>query len=251
MSQLEKAEKFKALHKKGEPLVLYNIWDAGGAKALSGAGASAVATGSWSVAAAHGYKDGELIPLDFVLPILKRISQTVDLPVSLDFEGGYAKQPENLTANASMVIKAGVVGINFEDRIVQGEGLYSISTQVKRIKAIRMAAQNENVPLFINARTDLFLASDPATHENHVAEAIEREAAYKEAGADGFFIPGLTDTVFIEKVIDGVSLPVNVMMMGGLDSIETVSKIGVSRASYGPAPYFSAMSDLTNRFNNI
>jgi len=242
---------FKSLHVKGDPLVLYNIWDAGGAKTLADAGATANATGSWSMAAAHGFKDGEAIPLKFVLQIVERIATEVDLPLTLDFEGGYAEEPERVSENACHVIKAGAVGINFEDQIVQGDGLYLITMQTERIKAVRQAAEREGVPLFINARTDLFLGADPSTHESLVSEAIDREAAYAEAGADGFFIPGLTDLSLIKRIVDTVNLPVNVMMMGDLSSINAVAGVGVSRASFGPGPYFSAMSDLSERYKSL
>ena len=245
MNQSEKADHFKSLHVKGTPLVLYNIWDAGGANTLSKAGAAAVATGSWSVAAAHGYDDGEAIPLAFALQIVERIAQATDLPLTVDFEGGYSADPEQVAENTRKVIIAGAVGVNFEDQVVQGDGLYSISTQVARIKAMRKAAESEGVPLFINARTDLFLGTDPAAHPAQVAEAIDRAAAY------AYFVPRLTDLALIEQIVGQISLPVNVMMMGELASIKEVASAGVARASFGPGPNFSAMSDLTERFNAL
>ncbi|MFT6090440.1 isocitrate lyase/PEP mutase family protein [Sulfitobacter sp.] len=251
MNQSEKADHFKSLHVKGDPLVLYNIWDAGGANMLSKAGAAAVATGSWSVAAAHGYDDGEAIPLAFVLQIVERIAQATDLPLTVDFEGGYSADPEQVAENTRKVIRAGAIGVNFEDQVVQGDGLYSISTQVARIKAMRQAAESEGVPLFINARTDLFLGTDPAAHPAQVAEAIDRAAAYAEAGADGYFVPRLSDLALIDQIVGQVSLPVNVMMMGDLASIKEVASAGVARASFGPGPYFTAMSDLTERFSAL
>jgi 2-methylisocitrate lyase-like PEP mutase family enzyme len=245
------AQPFRALHIKGEPLVLYNIWDAGGAKALAEAGAKAIATGSWSMAAAHGFEDGEGIPLDLVVQIVARIAESSDLPVTVDFEGGYAVAPDRVAENVRRIIQAGAVGINFEDQIVRGEGLYAVQDQIERIKAVRQAANEEGVDLFINARTDLFLGTDPSTHAMRVGEAIAREAAYKDAGADGFFIPGLTDHALIQAIVDAVSLPVNVMMMGELTSIASVADLGVSRVSYGPGPYINAVSDLQDRFGAL
>lgn len=251
MTQATKATRFKALHRKGDPLVLYNIWDAGGAKTLAKAGAQACATGSWSMAAAHGFADGQSIPLDFVSQIVSRIASTVDVPLSVDFEGGYATQPEAVARNAMSLVQAGAIGINFEDQIVHGDGLHDIVAQVARITAIRAAADAAGVALFINARTDVFLGSDPATHADLIAEATTREAAYAEAGADGFFIPGLTDLSLIKQIVDAARLPVNVMMMGDLTSIAEVAKLGVSRASYGPAPYAMAQKDLVARFMEL
>ncbi|PID64080.1 MAG: phosphonomutase [Gammaproteobacteria bacterium] len=248
MRQAEKAIRFADLHQKGNPVVLYNIWDAAGAKALAEAGAPAVATGSWSVAAAHGYEDGEAIPLDFVLRITERICASVDLPVSVDFEGGYATEPAEVAENVRRIIHAGAVGINLEDGIVRGEGLHSVSSQAARIRAIRSVAAEEGIPLVLNARTDLFLDSDPATHKAHLAEALEREAAYGEAGADCFFVPGLTESSLISRIVDGAKLPVNVLMMGELKAIRDVAALGVSRASYGPGPFRRFLADFRKAY---
>ncbi|MEP4195729.1 MAG: isocitrate lyase/phosphoenolpyruvate mutase family protein [Aliishimia sp.] len=251
MTQALKAQTFKDLHSQEDPIVLYNIWDAGGAKAIADAGSKAIATGSWSIAAAHGYKDGQAIALDFVLQIVERIAQSVDLPVSVDFEGGYSEAPDEVAANVLKVLKAGAIGINFEDRIVGGAGLYSLEHQAERIKAIRQMSTSEDMALFINARTDLFLGSDPATHESLVDQALEREAAYAEAGADCFFIPGLTDTTLIKKITSGASLPVNVMTLGAIKSPADIAGLGASRLSYGPAPYAKAIKDLKERYGAI
>ena len=251
MNQTEKANHFRSLHSRGAPVVLYNIWDAGGARALEKAGALAVATGSWSVAAAHGYEDGEQLPLDFALRVVGRIAASVDLPLSVDFEGGYAEEPVALGENVAKLIAAGAIGLNFEDRVIGGSGLYPVAQQSDRITAIRAAADDADVPLFINARTDLFLGTDPATHGAAVPDAIERAAAYQVAGADGFFIPGLTDKALIKEICDSVDLPVNAMMMRGLETVAELGGLGVARVSFGPLPYSSAMKDLAERFRSV
>ena len=251
MTQTDKAHAFAALHRKGAPLVLYNIWDAGGAAALESAGAEAIATGSWSMAAAHGYQDGEMIPLEFVLHIVRRICAVVAAPVSVDFEGGYATDTDGITANVQQLIRAGAVGLNFEDQVVGGKGLYPLEEQVLRIKAVRAAARMEDMPLFINARTDLFLGGAPAGHAALVHQAIDRAAAYAKAGADGFFVPGLTDPALIARIVERTHLPVNVMGMDGVTSIADLAAVGVSRVSHGPAPYRDAIEDLTQRFAHL
>ncbi|MFQ6548030.1 isocitrate lyase/phosphoenolpyruvate mutase family protein [Aestuariibius sp. 2305UL40-4] len=251
MPQNDRARQFAALHRKEHPLVLYNIWDAGGAKAIAKAGASAVATGSWSIAAAHGYDDGEVIPLDLVLTIVERICASVDVPVTVDFEGGYATAPRDVAENVRRVLRAGAIGINFEDRIVGGEGLHPVSVQAKRIEAIRSMAKEEDVPIFINARTDLFLGKDPETHKDRISEALDREAAYADAGASGFFVPGLTELDLLSDITAAANLPVNAMMLRDLSSMSDVKGCGVSRFSYGPAPFFSAATDLETRFREI
>lgn len=249
MIQAEKARTFADLHVPGAPLTLYNIWDAGGAKAVAEAGAQAIATGSRSVAAAQGYADGQAIPLDLVLQIAARIAATVDLPVTVDFEGGYAEAPDDVAATAARLIATGVIGLNFEDRVIGGSDLHAVDTQSARVAAIRRAAQAENVPFFINARTDLFLKEkDRTRHQDLVVETKDRAAAYGEAGASGFFVPGLVDPDLIGAICAAVPLPVNVMMLDGAPSPDALASLGVARISYGPRPYFEAIADLKTRF---
>lgn len=251
MTQVEKARHFHALHTAGEPLVLYNIWDAGGAKALSDAGTAAIATGSWSLAAAQGYADGEQIPLAFVLQIIRRISATVTLPLTVDFEGGYATEHSELAENIKQLIAAGAVGLNFEDQVIGSTGIHPISDQAARIRTIRQTADDAGLPLFINARTDLFLQSDPSQHPGLVESAIERCAAYAEAGASGFFVPGLTQPALISEVCKAAKLPVNVMIMGDMPPLKELAQLGIARASFGPAPYINALEHLTDAFNAV
>ena len=238
MNQKEKAEAFKNLHVKRAPVILFNIWDAGSARALEQAGAKAIATGSWSVAVAQGFEDGEKIPLDLVLANIKRIAGSVALPVTLDFETGYATDLQGLKENIRNVIAAGAIGINFEDRIIGAGGLHTIDDQSARIEAIRTAADETSVPLFINARTDVFLETYPAKHdEAQLKEALRRAAAYAEAGANGLFAPGLRDPELIEKLCERSPLPVNILVLPDTPPTKTMAQLGVARISYGAAPY--------------
>ena len=143
MNQVEKAARFAELHVKGAPLLLYNAWDAGTAKSILDAGAKAIATSSWAVAEAQGYRDGEAIPIHLVEQIIARIVSTIDAPVSVDFEGGYSDDNGALAENVARLLELGVIGINFEDRVVQGAGLYPIDQHARRIAAIREAAESE------------------------------------------------------------------------------------------------------------
>ncbi|MGR9502150.1 isocitrate lyase/PEP mutase family protein [Rhizobium leguminosarum] len=245
MNQNEKAKAFGALHRKGAPLVLYNIWDAGTAKAVTDAGAKALATGSWSVAAAHGYADGEKLPMSVLVETAKSITAVVDLPLSVDFEGAYSAEPEGAAANVAKLVEVGAVGINFEDQVVGGGELYPAERQAARIRAIRAMAEGKGIAFFINARTDLFLAeSDLSKHAGLVDEAIERGKAYAAAGGSGFFVPGLIDPALIEKICAASPLPVNIMMRTGAPDVKTLAKLGVGRVSYGPGPYRSMMEKL-------
>lgn len=237
MTQAERAKTFMALHRKGDPVILYNIWDAGSAKAVEAAGAKALATGSWSVAAAHGFADGESIPLDLVETIVARITASTELPLTVDFEGGYAAEPAAVAENAARLITSGAIGFNFEDRIVGGEGLYDIEAQGRRIAAIRDIGAAWEVPLVLNARTDLFLQADSERHASLLDDAKARAAAYAAAGADSFFVPGLTDEELIGEICDACVLPVNVMVMDTAPSIGRLAELGVGRISFGPAPF--------------
>jgi 2-methylisocitrate lyase-like PEP mutase family enzyme len=243
MNQASKASRLAELHTQGTPLILYNAWDAGSAKAIAEAGASAIATGSWSVAAAQGYGDGEEIPFELAAQIIARIASTVDLPVTADFEGGYTDDDGQLTDNISHLLDLGIVGINFEDRVVKGSGLYDIDRQAARIAAIRKVAAARGIPLFINARTDLFLGqgNDP---ESTIDAALDRADAYAAAGASGFFIPGLQQDSLIARISESTNLAVNVMVMSGVSPNDRLAEIGVRRISYGPLPFINTMSAL-------
>ncbi|MEC0123207.1 isocitrate lyase/PEP mutase family protein [Paenibacillus pabuli] len=241
----EKAASFHQSHMKGKPLVLVNVWDAGSALAIQSAGATAIATGSWSVAAAHGEQDGEAMPFQLVLDNLARITASVDLPVTIDIEGGYGRFASEVKGNVSQVIHHGAVGINIEDQLPAGVGLYSMDEQCLRLSAAREAAEQAGIPLFINARTDIFLQNAPERH-NHalLEEALIRSKAYAEAGASGLFVPGLQNQQLIQELCERSLLPVNVMVTSPELSPKQLALLGVARVSYGPYPYLQAMEHL-------
>jgi 2-methylisocitrate lyase-like PEP mutase family enzyme len=251
MTQKEKAELFRSLHVKGSPVILFNIWDAGSARIVEEAGATAIATGSWSVAAAQGFDDGEQVPLTLLLANIKRIAESVTLPVTLDFETGYATDLSSLKENIRNVIAAGAIGINFEDRIIGAGDLQTIEDQSARIKAIREAADETGVPLFINARTDVFLKTYPAQHdEGQLEEALQRAAAYAEAGGSGLFAPGLRDPQLIEKLCARSPLPVNILTLPDTPPNQTMAQLGVARISYGSGPYRQMSAALKEAAQN-
>lgn len=248
--QKESAQLLKNLHIKGDPLILFNIWDAGSARAIEEIGAKAIATSSWSVAAAHGYDDGEKIPFNLIFENLKRIMANVKLPITLDLEAGYGQSTVEVQKNVSKIIEAGAVGINFEDQIIGGEGLYSIEEQCKRIQAIYNVAERISFPLFINARTDIFLKKDATNHNDLLLdEAISRAVAYAKSGASGFFVPGLKDAKYIEKLCELSPIPVNIMLLPDMPSLKQLARLGVSRISYGPGPYCQMIDALKEAGN--
>jgi 2-methylisocitrate lyase-like PEP mutase family enzyme len=242
--QKTKAEQFAALHQKGAPVVLYNAWDPGSAKVVANAGAKAVATGSYSVAGALGFEDRENAPLDLVLDNCRRIVGAVDLPVTLDFESGYAVEIDGLKRNIEAVIAAGAIGINFEDQAIGGQGLHPTGLQAARVAAVREAADKALPGFFINARCDVFLQSERSTHAAGMGQWLERAKAYADAGADGLFAPGLVDADLIGQVVEKVSLPLNILMFPGAPEIPELRRRGVARISYGGAPWRVAMQAL-------
>lgn len=241
----KKADSFHSLHVRGTPLVLCNVWDAGSAKVVADAGAHAIATSSWAVAAAQGYGDGERLPREFVLSNASRIVQATALPVSVDIESGYGTSAEEVADTVRSLLEVGVVGCNIEDRLPQSGGLRSIAQQVERIRAARAAADASGVRLFINARTDVFLETAAEHHSRALVDvALGRGIAYAEAGADGLFVPGLNDPELVRELCDRSGLPVNVML-GDLQADRGQwGTAGVARVSYGPAPYLHAMREL-------
>ncbi len=242
-SQSEKAALFAALHRPGDPVILYNIWDAGSARAVAEAGAKAIATGSASVAAANGFSDGEGLPIEVALANAARIAASVELPVTVDFEGGYAAAPEEVAANVKRLAETGAIGCNFEDQVVGGAGLHAIADQAARIGAIRAAV---GADFFLNARTDIFLKAPADSHDDaKVDEAIARAEAYADAGASGFFVPGLASLALLERVCAASPIPVNFMAFPGAPAAAEVAGVGVARISHGPFPYKAAMQALT------
>ncbi len=244
MTRDEKLAAFAALHRKGEPLILYNIWDAGSARAVASAGAKAVATGSLSVAGAQGYPDGEAIPLSLLATVAERIAASLDLPLTVDFEGGYAPDPETLAANGARIAATGAVGVNFEDQVLGGAGLHAPEIQAARIAALKRGAEAAGAPLWINARTDLFLKAEAADHAALLDQAILRAQTYADAGGSSFFAPGLSDPDLIRRLCAEVELPVNVMTRGGREDLASLATLGVGRISYGPFPWRQAMAAL-------
>lgn len=239
--QARKAEHFRALHVPGTPLVLFNIWDAGSAKAVAASGARAIATSSWSIANANGFSDGEQISLTLAIENLRRIVGATDLPVTIDLESGYGDTSEAVGETIAAAINAGAIGCNLEDGFSVGGKLRETVDQANRIRRARQSADAANIPFFINARTDVFFQRPP---EQHVVEVIERANAYKEAGADGLFAPGLADITLIAHLAKVSPLPLNIMVGDATPSVRALAEHGVARVSFGPHPYVRAMMAL-------
>jgi methylisocitrate lyase len=246
-TQRDDALRFHALHIPGAPLVLFNAWDAGSARAVADAGAAAIATGSWSVAAAHGFEDGERLPLAIAMENLRRIVAAVPLPVTVDLESGYGDAPDQVAATVAAALDAGAVGCNLEDSFPADGTLRPVEAQVARLSAARRVADAAGIPCYLNARTDVFLQQPADAHDEAMVEAaLVRARAYAEAGASGLFVPGLVAEALIARLVDGSPLPVNVMAARATPDRARLAELGVARISHGPGPYRGAMQWLTD-----
>ncbi|GAA4711284.1 isocitrate lyase/phosphoenolpyruvate mutase family protein [Sphingomonas lutea] len=233
-------ETFAALHVPGDPVILYNIWDSGSALAVSKAGARALATGSHPVGDAAGFGDGQKVPIDFVFDNARRIMATVDLPLTVDFEGAYSDDPAEGAANVARLKETGAVGCNFEDQVIGGKGVHPLDLQVRRIAAIREAVGSD---FFINARTDLLL-KESEQGDDVIDRVIERGRAFADAGASGFFVPRIADPADIERVVREVPLPLNAIAFPGAPDKTVWAEAGVARISHGPFPHKALMAKL-------
>jgi 2-methylisocitrate lyase-like PEP mutase family enzyme len=241
-----KTETFAALHTPGNPLILFNIWDAGSTVAVAKAGAKAIATGSWGVAGAHGIGDGEKLPLETALATLAEVVAVTDLPVSIDMEAGYGADASGVGASVKRAADAGAIGINIEDKDPVTRLLFSTSDASARITA---AAQTG---VFVNARTDVFILTPPAEHDAaKVDEVIERAKAYADAGARSLFVPFLQDAALIARLCQASPLPVNILMRPGCPDHKTLAELGVARISHGHGPWAAAMDWLEGEARKV
>jgi 2-methylisocitrate lyase-like PEP mutase family enzyme len=243
---VEKAERLRALHHTGRTLVLPNIWDPGGARMLEALGYPAVATASASVAFSLGYDDGEQITLEAMLDVARRIAGAVQVPVTADMERGWAESPDDVAANMRAVLRAGVVGINLEDSVREGEVMYDVALAAARIQAVREMARREGVPLVINARTDVYLRRTTASDAAKFDEAVARGRAYLAAGADCFFPITLGDLPTLTRMQAALRAPINVFAPTCRASLPELEAAGIARLSLGPGLYRAALTVMRN-----
>ncbi len=243
---MSKIEDFAALHVAGNPLILFNIWDPGSAKAVAGAGAKAIATGSWGVACAAGYADGEQLPLDFAIDNLKRIQRVTDLPVTIDMEAGYGTTDEEVAQSVVRAAEAGAAGINIEDKDPATRALFPAEKAARRVAAAAASG------VFVNARTDVFILTPAAEHDTALVDhAVERAKAYAASGARGLFAPFLHDEALIARLCEKSPLPVNILMRDGVPDHGRLAALGVARISHGHGPWADAMDWLASEARKI
>jgi 2-methylisocitrate lyase-like PEP mutase family enzyme len=225
-NQKAQSDAFRALH-HGKILILPNAWDVASARVIQQAGFSAIATTSAGIAFTLGYPDGQRISREEMLAVVGRIARAVNLPVTADVEAGYGDSPEDAARTARDVLAAGAVGMNLEDATGDPRHpLFDLALQIERVRAVR------ELPIVLNARTDVYLL-EVGTPEKRYDEAVRRLAAFRDAGADCVFVPGLRDAATIGRMVKDLRCPVNILAGPGSPPIPELQKLGVARVSLG------------------
>ncbi|GHF27607.1 hypothetical protein GCM10018790_01140 [Kitasatospora xanthocidica] len=210
-------------------LLLPNAWDAGSAAVIASAGARAVATTSGGVSWSLGHGDGQRLDRAAAVEAARRIVAAVDLPVTVDAEGGYGPLPVDVAETVTALVGVGAVGVNLEDSTAVGGPLFPVAEQAERLRAARTAAAAAGLPeLVVNARTDVFLFG-----LGGLDDVLARAEAYAEAGADGLFVPGLLDLDALAELCKRSALPVNAMAVPGGPTVAELAATGVRRISLG------------------
>jgi 2-methylisocitrate lyase-like PEP mutase family enzyme len=231
--QAEKAEQFRKLHRGPRILVLPNAWDVASARILEELGYPAIATTSAGIAFSLGYPDGQRVSRDEMLEVVERIAHGVRVPVTADMEAGYGTTVKDMSETAKAVIAAGAIGINLEDVMGEAEGSHvDVNLQVEKIGAICEVSKSLGVPFVLNARTDIYLMPIGEV-ESRFDRTVERLRAYRQAGADCLFVPGLQDRETISKLVRAIDGPLNILIGPACPSLRELETIGVARASTG------------------
>jgi 2-methylisocitrate lyase-like PEP mutase family enzyme len=233
--QTAQAHAFRAMHHGPKTLVLPNVWDVASARILEEAGYGAMATTSAGIAFSLGYPDGQKISREEMLASVARIVRAVKVPVTADVEAGYGNRPEDAANTAREVIEAGAVGVNLEDATDQPGQLVELSLQLEKIRAVRETGLKSALLLVVNARTDVYLEQVGAPETRYDA-TVQRSLAYRDAGADCVFVPGLRDAQTISQLVRDVQCPLNILAGPGSPPVPELEKLGVARVSLGSAP---------------
>jgi 2-methylisocitrate lyase-like PEP mutase family enzyme len=231
--QAGKAEQFGKLHHGPRILALPNAWDVASARILEEAGYPAIATSSAAIAFSLGYPDGQRISRDEMLEAVARIAHAVRVPVTADMESGYGTTVKDIVETAKAVIAAGAIGMNLEDVTGDDESSHvDVALQAEKIRAIRETASSSGVPLVLNARTDIYLMPIGEVG-TRFERTVERLRAYRQAGADCVFAPGVSDRDLIAKLVRTIAAPLNILVSANCPSLTELEKMGVARVSAG------------------
>lgn len=246
---MTKTENFRKLNQSNDILHIGNVWDVQSALMFEKQNYKALGTSSLAIANSLGFEDGEELDFKVLLAIVKQITSKVNIPLSVDIEGGYSRDTSIIIDNIISLYEVGVVGINIEDSIVINKVRKILPTNefVNILKNIKKTLEEKNIDIFINVRTDYFIMQ----LDNPLEETIKRISQYEKNGADGIFIPCIVDNEDIKKVVNSTRLPINVMTISNLPSFEVLKQIGVKRVSQGPFIYNNLMEYFKNSIETI
>ena len=236
-SQAERAAAFRALH-AGKPFVIPNPWDAGSARVLAALGFQALASTSSGFAFTLGRRDGET-SLDDVVEHAAALASATPLPLSVDLENGYGRQPESAALAVERIAEAGAVGGSIEDWEAQ-DGIYELGLAVERVTAAVEAARRLPFPFTLTARAENHIRGNP-----DLDDTIARLQAFETAGADVLYAPGLRNVDEVRAVCQAVSRPVNVLALPALTMGE-LEAAGAQRVSVGGALAWTAVEAFTS-----
>jgi 2-methylisocitrate lyase-like PEP mutase family enzyme len=214
-------------------LLLPNVWDVVSARIIEECGYPGIATSSAAVAFSLGYPDGQRISRDEMLDMAGRIARAVNIPLSADLEAGYGMTAHDMAETVKAAVAAGIIGMNLEDTTGDDESLFvALPLQVEKIRAIRETAKSLGVPFVLNARTDIYL-TPIGPEATRFERTVERLRAYKDAGADCLFAPGLYDRETIARLVKALDAPLNILANPACPPIPELEKMGVARLSAG------------------
>jgi len=245
-TQRKKAEQFLTLHKQEKLLVLPNIWNPIGARILETKGFPAAATASAAISSSLGYRDGEKIKFSTHLDIIKRIVDSVEIPVTADIESGYSSDLKDLRDSINKVIDTGVSGINIEDSVGKEGLIRNIEEQCMRISTVGEVSEKRGLHLVINARIDCFLSDTSKPKEKVIEEVIKRADAYCKAGADCVYPIGVLDLETIKTLRKEIRSPINILGSYRTVSLKTLQEICINRVSFGPFIFRSVLKKFVN-----
>lgn len=242
-------QKFKNQHEQNNPLYIGNVWDVNSAIILENKNYKALGTSSAAIATSLGYDDGEEMSFNELVQVVKTIIARTSLPLTVDLEGGYSRNPEQICKNIMQLNELGVVGVNLEDSLViDGERQIVDATEYSNtIKVIKKLLTEEGIEIFINVRTDFYIMG----LDNPLKATLLRSTLYEKAGADGIFVPCVTDEEDIKEIVSNISIPLNVMAMPTLPSSQNLQQLGVKRVSMGPFMYNKINEYFNNRLDAI
>ncbi len=243
-----KAQQFNALHHQRTPLIICNVWDVASAKTAEKLNFKAIGTSSAAIASMLGYEDGEEISFEELHYIVKRITMSCSLPLTVDIEAGYSQNPLTTAAYIKALVDAGVVGINIEDSAVnETRSLVDANLFADYLSAIKEQLAKEKIDIYINVRTDTFLLAV----EDTLAETQKRAKLYEKAGADGLFVPCITNMEDIEAIVEITTTPLNVMCMPNLPNFNLLTTLGVKRISMGNFLFDQIQNNFEEKLNNL